>query len=110
MNDLRKRVCELAGDGEGLVFFGPPEIFDDAILGVARRIGMETVVVYDQSKVISNMMAEDGDELSAIEHFEYNTIGSYVGERTPIFVTLLEDGNGNEKQPGQIRLLPERGT
>jgi hypothetical protein len=26
----------------------------------------------------------------AIEHFEFNVVGSYVGEKTPAFVTLFE--------------------
>jgi hypothetical protein len=99
MNELRQRVCDLAGDGEDLIFFDPAETFDDAILGVARRIGMDPVVVYDQGKVLGNLEHEmlgdsEDPETDALEHFEYNVAGGYLGERTPIFITLLEEKNG----------------
>lgn len=30
-------------------------------------------------------------EEEALEYFEYNTLGSYVGLSTPIFVTLVKE-------------------
>ena len=74
---------------EGLLYLSEPE-FDAAIVGVADRIGMETVVVYDTSKVIDILCERDGmggDE--AAEFFEFNIAGAYVGDRTPIFIAQL---------------------
>ena len=70
--------------------------FTDAIIGICERIGMEPVVAYDRDKCIQILMNEfegtiDDDEdlwTSAVEYFEYNVIGSYVGEYTPVFITL----------------------
>ena len=76
---------------EGLLYLSEPE-FDSAIVGVADRIGMETVVVYDTSKVIDILCERDGmDREQATEFYEYNIIGAYVGERTPMFITLIDD-------------------
>ena len=76
---------------EGLLYLSEPE-FDAAIVGVADRIGMETVVVYDTSKVIDILCERDGmDREQATEFYEYNIIGAYVGERTPMFITLIDD-------------------
>ena len=76
---------------EGLLYLSEPE-FDAAIVGVADRIGMETVVVYDTSKVIDILCERDGmDREQATEFYEFNIIGAYVGERTPMFITLIDD-------------------
>jgi hypothetical protein len=62
--------------------------FEGAFVGVSRRFGMyEPVATYDYDKCIQTLIDRDGmtpDE--AIEHFEYNVIGSWVGERTPTFI------------------------
>jgi len=76
---------------EGLLYLSEPE-FDEAIVGVADRIGMPTVVVYDSSKVIDILCERDGmDREQATEFYEFNIIGAYVGERTPMFITLIDD-------------------
>jgi len=76
---------------EGLLYLSEPE-FDAAIVGVADRIGMETVVVYDSSKVIDILCERDGmDREQATEFYEFNILGAYVGEKTPMHMTLLTD-------------------
>ncbi len=76
---------------EGLLYLSEPE-FDSAIVGVADRIGMETVVVYDTSRVIDILCERDGmDREQATEFYEFNILGAYVGERTPMFITLIDD-------------------
>jgi hypothetical protein len=52
-------------------------------------------VIYDEDKCIQILMERDGmtDE-EAIEFFEFNVVGAYVGEYTPVYVRLgstLED-------------------
>lgn len=87
---LNKRK-EIAEDFDGgLLFLSEPE-YDDAIIGVARRIGMEDVVAYDSNKVyeiIAKMMNTD-DMMEVFEYFEFNILGAYVGERTPVFVDVV---------------------
>ena len=76
---------------EGLLFLTEPE-FDEAIVGLADRIGMKTVVVYDTTKIIDILCERDGMERDeATEFYEFNIAGAYVGERTPLFISLLDD-------------------
>lgn len=80
--------------------------FEDAIIGVCERIGISTVVAYDKDRCIEILMEEfaqveefaqdineDDDEdlyTTALEYFEFNVAGSYVGENTPVFITRLD--------------------
>jgi hypothetical protein len=73
-------------DYEGLLF---ADGFDEAIIGVAERIGMEAVVAYDIDKIIE-ILSRDMTEEEAIEYFDFNIIGAYVGERTPIYVNTIK--------------------
>lgn len=76
---------------EGLLFLSEVE-FDEAIVGLADRIGMSTVVVYDTTKIIDILCERDGmDREEATEFYEFNILGAYVGERTPLFISLLDD-------------------
>lgn len=74
---------ELSEEYEGLLF---ADGFDDAILGVAERIGMEAVVAYSTPKIIE-ILSRDMTEDEAVEYFEFNILGAYVGERTPVFIS-----------------------
>ena len=70
-----------------LLFLSEVE-FDEAILGVAERIGQEPVVAYDTTKVVeilSRSMSVD----EAYEYFDYNILGAYVGDKTPLFITTM---------------------
>ena len=61
--------------------------FDDAVIGVGSRCGSEDVIVYDAEKCIDILVEEHGmDPDEALEYFEFNTLGAYVGKLTPIFV------------------------
>ena len=76
---------------EGLLFLSDAQ-FDEAIVGVADRIGMPTVVVYDTTKLIDILCERDGmDREEATEFYEFNIVGAYVGERTPMFISLISD-------------------
>ena len=58
--------------------------FDDAIIGVAQQFNIMSVA-YNRDKCIEILM-KDMDQLEAIEYFEFNLIGAYVGEQTPTFI------------------------
>ena len=67
--------------------------FDDAIIGIGSQMGhTKTVVIYSQTKIIECLM-KDMSADDAIEYFEFNTLGAYVGDTTPIYVddSVLED-------------------
>ena len=60
--------------------------FDDCIAGVIERIGQEPIICYDTNKVLDQMVKDGMTYEEAVEYFEYNQLGSWVGERTPCFL------------------------
>jgi len=54
---------------------------DDAIIGLSTKF----LVVYSADKCIEILM-KDMFEIEAIEYFEFNIEGAYMGEKTPIYV------------------------
>jgi hypothetical protein len=62
--------------------------FEDAIIGVGRQFNTE-IVIYDEDKCLSILMERDGmTEEEAIEFFEFNVVGAYVGGGTPVYVRV----------------------
>jgi len=77
--------------------------FDEAIIGMAERINLGPVVAYDVNKMIEILMKtmepdeadldeaetiEDAKYTMAYEYFEYNIKGAWLGEFTPVFITI----------------------
>ena len=49
-------------------------------------------LVYDIAKVVNIIQERDGSTYEdALEHFNYNIAGSYVGKGTPIYINNLID-------------------
>jgi|TARA_R110000803_G_scaffold197310_1_gene260788 hypothetical protein len=63
--------------------------FDDAIIGISSCSSPKAV--YSVNKVIEILMKEGMSQEDAIEHFDYNIAGSYVGDKTPIFVNAPDE-------------------
>ncbi len=82
--DIRENIVDKFNDEELLFADG----FDDCIIGVASRFGQEDIVAYDKDKCIKKLMTDGMTNEEAIEYFEYNIIGAYVGEKTPTFIQL----------------------
>ena len=55
--------------------------FDDAIIGIDET---SMRLIYSVSKCIE-ILSQDMDEEDAVEYFEFNVAGAYVGEKTPIW-------------------------
>lgn len=74
-----------------------PTDMKDAVMGVVERFGQEPLVLLDRERCIKILMGDstkEDDSMSreeAEEYFEFNTIGSWVGNGTPCFATLTED-------------------
>lgn len=59
--------------------------FDKAIIGTATRCGMHIVLVYDYEKMTNILVERDGmTPEDAMEYLDFNLVGAYVGEDTPI--------------------------
>lgn len=72
-------------EDEGALF---ADGFDDAPVGVGQQFN-NVIAVYDYERCIE-ILVDDNHDMSdeeAREYFEYNVIGAYVGERTPVFIT-----------------------
>jgi hypothetical protein len=63
--------------------------FDECVLGIGSRCGMQDILVYSKKKIAYKLRDRDNMTVEeAIEYIDYNIAGAYVGEITPI---LLED-------------------
>jgi len=73
--------------------------FDDALLGVVSDFNAELRLAYSKAKCITILVERDGmtDE-EALEHFDYNVQGAYVGEKTPVWIDdlMLEEWGSKE--------------
>jgi hypothetical protein len=88
MSDTRDRVEEQLKEQNPKALFA--DGFDDAIIGISRRFGADPLVAYDYEKCIKVLVERDGMEPDeAREFFEFNTIGAWVGDGTPIFIETV---------------------
>jgi hypothetical protein len=76
------QIIELYPDDTFIIADG----FDEAIIGVDDN---NLKIVYDIDEVINILMREGMSVDEAIEYYEYNISGAYVGDNTPIFIRLI---------------------
>ena len=57
----RQRITDFLEGEEALLL--EPEMFDDAILGIAERCGQPPIVAYDRQRCIEILMVQDGMNL-----------------------------------------------
>jgi hypothetical protein len=62
--------------------------FDEAIIGVVERIDL-LVVCYDKRKILK-ILSRDMSEMQALEYYEFNILGAYMGEATPVYLDVME--------------------
>lgn len=86
-------VAELKEDGELLFADG----FDSAIIGVAEGwfpaenggAYQGRAIVYDLDKCARILMRQGMSDDEAYEYLSFNTVGAYMGEGTPLFMTRV---------------------
>jgi len=83
-NSKLEQILELYPDDTFMVADG----FDDAIIGVDDN---NLKIVYDIDKVIDILIKDGMSVDEAIEYYEYNIAGAYVGENTPSFIRLIRE-------------------
>jgi hypothetical protein len=63
---------------------------DHAFVGLMMRFNvLEPIACYDYDRVIEGYIEEGMTEEEAIEFFEFNVIGAWVGERTPCYLRRM---------------------
>ena len=105
MTDLTAALRDF--EGEDIALLEPRDFYDQFIVGLAQRFNQH-FVIYDKDALIAGLVkqaVDEDDELDlldaetgAIEHFEYNIVGSWVGDGTPAFLTTYGGENGSDDQ------------
>lgn len=73
---------------EEALFLDPPETYDEAIIG--RTSGSFPVAIYDYQLLIERLIdVEELSEEDAIDHIEYNILGSIGYENFPVVMNRL---------------------
>ena len=71
---------------------------EDAFVGIGSAFNAVPVAIYNKDKVIEILMTRDGMTIDeAYEFFDFNIAGAYVGESTPIFMSVLDRPTGQFK-------------
>lgn len=84
-------IEQLADETEGEAILYPN--FEEALVGICRRFGQPPVALYSYRKCIEILLRDFDDEdldpdealAMAMEHFDFNTLGTWAGEYTPAF-------------------------
>ena len=67
--------------------------FDDAFIGIGENSKGNPVAVYSVDKCLDILAEQFKDQEDAfgdaVDYFEFNVRGSYVGEFTPMFINTL---------------------
>jgi hypothetical protein len=80
-------VDQLAAENEKAITF---DGYEDCLIGICYQFGRPPVACYDYNQCIQKLMDRDGmDHEQAVEFFEFNSLGSGVGENGPVFVNLF---------------------
>ena len=88
----------MGDDSNGLLVM---DGYDDCIVGVGQRFN-DHFVIYDLEKVFAKLMADGMSRDEAIEFWEFNQVGAWVGPHTPAFIQVppaagaAETGETNE--------------
>lgn len=66
--------------------------FDEACIGLSQRINEPMLAVYSYEKMVDLLVERDGmDAEEAMEFIDFNCVGAWIGERTPIIVMPIEE-------------------
>jgi hypothetical protein len=74
--------------------------FDEAFIGVSQRINEPLLAVYSYPQMVETLMFRDEMTYEeAEEYLEYNVIGAWVGEQTPLIVRPMHQQSFSAQTP-----------
>jgi len=73
------------------------EEHENALVGMCVQFGRPPVALYDYDVVIENLKTDGMSYEEAVEFFEFNIGGAWLGEYTPAFIMRYEDEDVAEK-------------
>ena len=78
----RDYLIEVLAENDALLADG----FEEALIGHTQ--GANVVAVYDYDTCVATLIHRDGMTIEdAVEFMEFNVVGSYVGDKTPVFIS-----------------------
>ena len=83
-------ITEAFEDSEALLL-EPRSQYDHCIVGIGYRFNAGPLAVYDIEKVLQVLEKDGMTEEEAIEWYDFNIIGGWVGDGTPIFINLFQE-------------------
>ena len=86
--NIRDQILENYGEDAETMLFA--DGFDDAIIGVGNVFGGKLCAIYDTDLVLKQCMKDGMEYDEALEYFDFNIAGAYVGDQTPIFMHKIE--------------------
>lgn len=84
---MDKEDLVVIADENGCLFV---DGYDDCILGMFSRFGMVPLLAYDKEKMLKKMVKDGMTYEEALEFFDYNIIGAWMGETTPVFIEVVD--------------------
>src|SRR4029450_91811 len=81
----RDDLIDLLSDEEQLALLEGPG-FDAALVGLGGRYVQPRIACYDYDKVITILKRQGMSDEEAVEWYDYNLIGAWMGETTPVFL------------------------
>ena len=76
--------------GEEALLMEPRSDYDSCIIGVGHRFHDGPLAIYSVERILAVLQGDGMDEESAMEWFDFNIIGGWHGEGTPIYVRESE--------------------
>lgn len=62
--------------------------FENALVGICYRAGQPPLAAYDIEACLGILVMNGMGQEEAEEYFHYNTLGSWLGENTPVFMSF----------------------
>ena len=63
--------------------------FDNCYMGVGESYAEQPALIYDYQQIIEQLQQDGMSQEEAEEYYEYNILGSYFGEKMPIFLNRI---------------------
>ena len=88
-----------------VILDGPGDryLFDPCIVGVATRLGMDPVLVYDEQKMVDTLAAASGiSEEEASELLWTTTLDVWYGTGTPLILWMVDMSKQSADRPTRL--------
>jgi hypothetical protein len=90
---------------EQIIYLSPRETYDPAIVGICSST---LRIIYSKDKILEILSVEhELDDEGTYEYFEYNILGAYMGNYTPIYLSEYSEDELYELQENETQQSEE---